>query len=94
MGGMASAHHAVDGGARLSEHCSCVVSKGGDVDETDALIPLTVPEIRRLLCRLVWNAMPTEDHTLRWSWWRRWKQKCVQISHYKRRGVNLANQPP
>ena len=37
----------------------------------EKLIPLTVPEVRRLLYRLIWRHQPTDESVLRWSRWRR-----------------------
>lgn len=50
-----------------------------------ALIPLTVPEVRRLLVRLVWPAHPTAEDVLAWSHWRRRHQARAQRFHYRRR---------
>ena len=49
------------------------------------LIPLTVPEVRRLLWRLVWRRLPPPDDVLAWSVWRRRHQAQARRSHYKRR---------
>jgi len=49
-----------------------------------SLIPLTVPEVRRLLVRLVWQALPRADDVLAWSRWRRRHQAGAQRSHYRR----------
>ena len=49
------------------------------------LIPLTVPEVRRLLVALAWSAPPPEERTLRWSIWRRRHQARARRCHYKRR---------
>ena len=35
------------------------------------LIPLTVPEVRRLLCRLLWLPRGSPTLTIQWSGWRR-----------------------
>ena len=53
------------------------------------LIPLTVPEVRRLLVALAWSASPAEEQTLRWSIWRRRHQARARRSHYKRRAERL-----
>lgn len=53
------------------------------------LIPLTVPEVRRLLWGVVWRAFPTVEHVLAWSTWRRHHQAVAKRCHYKRRGVIL-----
>src|SRR5215210_4971364 len=49
------------------------------------LIPLTVPEVRRLLVALVWSTPPPVERTMRWSFWRRRHQARARRSHYKRR---------
>lgn len=50
----------------------------------EALIPLTVPEVRRLLWRLVWGCLPTPKQVCQWSWWRRRHQAVAKRCHYKR----------
>ena len=35
------------------------------------LIPLTVPEVRRLLAHLIWHHPPKTTAILNWSHWRR-----------------------
>ena len=50
------------------------------------LVPLSVNEIRRLLAKLVINAVHTINHWLDWSTWRRRHQARAKTSHYKRRG--------
>jgi hypothetical protein len=54
---------------------------------TDALelLPLTVPEVRRLLCALVWQALPAPDAVLQWSSWRRSHQARAKRCHGIRR---------
>ena len=51
------------------------------------LIPLTVPEVRRLLCRLVWSRPRAREHVLAWSTWRRRHQQRAKISHHRRRTI-------
>jgi hypothetical protein len=51
----------------------------------EELIPLTVPEVRRLLWWLVWGKMPNNEYVIRWSEWRRKHQLRAKRSHYKRR---------
>jgi hypothetical protein len=46
---------------------------------------VTVPEVRRLLWRLVWAAVPPVSHTLHWSTWRRRHQARAKRCHYRRR---------
>jgi SRSO17 transposase len=50
-----------------------------------ALLPLTVPEVRRLLWGLVWRRVVPADALLSWSKWRRRHQAAAQSWHYKRR---------
>jgi hypothetical protein len=49
------------------------------------LIPLTIPEVRRLLCRLVLAALPPPEESLGWSLWRRRHQAIARRCHYQRR---------
>jgi len=49
------------------------------------LLPLTVPEVRRLVYRLVWQAPPQPIPILHWSTWRRRHQLRAQRCHYRRR---------
>jgi hypothetical protein len=53
------------------------------------LIPLTVPEVRRLLWGVVWRAFPSVEHVLAWSTWRRHHQAVAKRCHYRRRGITL-----
>jgi SRSO17 transposase len=56
------------------------------------LIPLTVPEIRRLFAKLIANTVHTIEHYLAWSYWRRQHQARAKTSHYRRRG-QITHQP-
>jgi hypothetical protein len=49
------------------------------------LLPLTVPEVRRLLWRLVWERAPDPDAALAWSRWRRRHQQRARRCHWQRR---------
>ena len=53
--------------------------------EFGALIPLTIPEVRRLLYRLAVRILVPPDAVLHWSCWRRLHQARAQRSHYHRR---------
>jgi len=55
-----------------------------------SLLPLSVPEVRRLLWQLFWQWLPSPTFILDWSDWRRRHQAIAQFYHYKRR---LLNQP-
>jgi hypothetical protein len=58
------------------------------VDLAD-LLPLTVPEVRRLLFALVWQPPPSVNHVLQWSMWRRHHQARAKQAHIKRRQRRL-----
>lgn len=45
--------------------------KGGAHRPVEELIPLTVPEVRRLLAHLIWHQPPNTTTVLDWSRWRR-----------------------
>ncbi len=57
-----------------------------------ALIPLTVPEVRRLLWRLARPPLPPAAFVLAWSHWRRRHQAQARRSHYQRRLTHLEAQ--
>jgi hypothetical protein len=46
---------------------------------------VSIPELRRLLWRLVLAVPQTARHILSWSQWRRWHQTIAQYYHYRRR---------
>jgi SRSO17 transposase len=49
------------------------------------LLPLTIPEVRHLLARLIWPASSSARRVLAWSWWRRTHQSRASYYHTKRR---------
>ena len=49
------------------------------------VVPLSVPEIRRLLNELVWNPLRSATFVLRWSTYRRYKQALAKRAHYHKR---------
>lgn len=53
------------------------------------MIEFTLPEIRRLLIKLVLRVANTTEHVWSWSTWRRRRQHQARLSHYKRRGHPL-----
>jgi SRSO17 transposase len=55
-----------------------------------ALLPLTLPEVRALLARLMWPASSSVRQVLTWSWWRRVHQSWASYYHTKRRRLKLA----
>jgi hypothetical protein len=48
------------------------------------LVPLTVPEVRRLLVALVWTVPVEPGFVLAWSGWRRRHQARARRAHYRR----------
>jgi hypothetical protein len=46
---------------------------------------VSIPEVRRLLWRLVLAVPQTARPILSWSQWRRWHQTIAQYYHYRRR---------
>lgn len=51
------------------------------------MIRLSVPEIRRLLVRLLWIRVPEAEEVLDWSEWRRAHQARARRCLYKKREV-------
>src|SRR3954454_2748185 len=59
--------------------CVSTPSGGEDLDLAADLLPLTVPEVRRLIWRLVWARPPDPVRALAWSDWRRRHQQRAPI---------------
>ncbi len=59
---------------------------------TAALLPPTVPEVRRLLYRLLWAQPPPVTRVLWWSQWRRRHQARAKRGHYQRRLARLRDE--
>jgi hypothetical protein len=55
------------------------------VTAAGVLLALTVPEIRRLLVRLLPVPQPDPGRVLAWSLWRRRHQARARRAHYERR---------
>lgn len=51
------------------------------------MIPLSVPEVRKLLLKLLWAGVPEDDQVLAWSVWRRRHQHRSRACHYRNRGA-------
>jgi hypothetical protein len=49
------------------------------------MVPLSVPEVRRLFYYLVSMRLLSPLHRLAWSFWRRAHQAFARLCHYKRR---------
>ena len=66
----------------------CARSPSGDEPTPDLaaeLLPLTVPEVRRLLWHLVWPSRQDIAAALAWSRWRRRHQQRARRCHWQRR---------
>jgi SRSO17 transposase len=50
-------------------------------------VPLSVPEVRRILWRLVLTRTPPTERVLGWSYWRRCHQARAKRCHYQRRAT-------
>jgi Homeodomain-like domain len=74
-----------------AENSAIPDEQGAAPEHTVPAIPLTVPEIRRLLNGLLWSVTQPVAFVLHWSHWRRYKQALAMRSHYRRRG---ADPPP
>ena len=53
------------------------------------LVSLTVPEVRRLLARMVWPPHSDPLQILAWSIWRRRHQARARRAHYQRQQTKL-----
>ena len=98
MGGLAPAHHSGHAGAGISGSGQAPGSgarmpgrKRGCPSLDEGLIPLTVPEVRRLLTRLVWTANQPAGFVLAWCRWTQRRQATAQRCHYQRRLKMLAS---
>jgi SRSO17 transposase len=47
------------------------------------ILPLTIPEVRHLLARLIWPLSSSTRRVLAWSWWRRCHQSVASYYHIK-----------
>ena len=56
----------------------------------DRLVRLSVPEVRKLLLRLVWAFVTPAERVLAWSVWRRRHQHRARECHYRKRGGQAA----
>jgi hypothetical protein len=65
------------------ERLSCAAKESSQISSFP--IPLTVPEVRRLLGRLLFPLSRSATAVLAWSWWRRCQQARASVSHAKHR---------
>jgi SRSO17 transposase len=57
----------------------------------DGLIPLSIPELRRLTSALIISPVPDPSPVLAWSHWRRRHQARARDAHHKRRAMTAAD---
>ena len=55
------------------------------------MIRLSVPEVRKLLLKLVWERVSAPDDVLAWSVWRRRHQHRARECHYRKRKAKPPN---
>jgi len=77
--------------ATVSGSTSPPAASGSPTPARHALLPLTIPEVRHLLARLLWPSSSSARRILAWSWWRRCHQSRASYYHTKRRRDQLAN---
>ncbi|WP_157646791.1 transposase, partial [Burkholderia ubonensis] len=70
----------------LLAHAVLVALRVGGKKTPEGSVPLSVQEIRRLMCRLLWRGAYSVECVLAWSIWRRRHQYRAQQCHYRRRG--------
>ena len=51
------------------------------------MIRLSVSEVRKLLLKLLWKAVPEDEQVLEWSAWRRRHQFRARECHYQKRNA-------
>jgi SRSO17 transposase len=76
--------HAYLAGICATERFSAGTASSGSCKGLPALA-LTIPEVRRLLARLIWPVSSSVRRVLAWSWWRRCHEGRASYYHTKRR---------
>jgi len=78
------AHAYLAGICAAERFCTDAPACSGSCRKLPALA-LTIPEVRRLLARLIWPPSSSVHRVLAWSWWRRCHQSRASYYHTKRR---------
>jgi SRSO17 transposase len=84
--------HACLAGVCAAERFSTGTTSSGSCGGVPVLA-LTIPEVRRLLARLIWPAASSVRRVLAWSWWRRCHQSRASYYHTKRRKKATSSSP-
>jgi hypothetical protein len=92
LAGLVSASHSGDVRVGVFDGGQNDRAKKGALCEQAAvkLLPLTVPEVQRLLWKLVWQVPPDAESILAWSCFRRQHQERARICHITRRAARFA----
>jgi SRSO17 transposase len=77
--------HAYLAGICAAERFSTGVACSSRSPQKLPALALTIPEVRRLLARLIWPVSCSVRRVLAWSWWRRCHQRRASHCHSKRR---------
>jgi hypothetical protein len=64
---------------------AAAVPTGSATATRHLVLPLTLPEVRHLLARLIWPLSSSVRVVLAWSWWRRCHQRRASYFPSKRR---------
>ncbi len=71
--------------ATTGSSTSASVPSGSATPTQHPVLPLTIPEVRHLLARLIWPTSSSVRWVLAWSWWRRCHQSRASYHHTRRR---------
>ncbi len=82
--GLASPCHVVDVGVGVLERRAIPSAPAHGKRGVD-LVPVTEPEIRRLMLAIVWPRFNDVERALAWSAWRRHHQAVAKYYHYRAR---------
>ncbi len=92
MGGLAPAHNSLSARTRLPGRLALKRRKKGDGYSAE-VIPLTVPEVRRLILAMT-GPYEERDFRLGWSLWRRAHQAVAKRCHAAKRELLLGPRVP
>ncbi|WP_146503463.1 hypothetical protein [Rubinisphaera italica] len=89
---LSQGNHTLDKGSRdiVGYPISC--AEGRLKKGEDSLVPITFPEVRRLLDEIVLKTSPVKYPSLEWSAWRHHHQFLARHCHYRNRGHEPPNQ--
>ena len=65
-------------------------TQASSLKKSATLIPLTEPEVRRLLIQIVWPRLHFTERVLAWSRWRRIHQAHAKACHYRTKTLRNA----